>query len=431
MSTRHSRLGLLALGIVAFGAATPASAETRITSVYADRDAGHLHIEGAEFTTALESWQRPYVEINGIPLRLVTTTVTDAYLQAELPAAPMVLADGEYQIFVSRACAAEPCGSGKRAPATPHEQPVDRRAIYSLTLAKPAEAGPMGPAGPQGPAGPAGPAGATGAIGPQGPAGPVGATGPAGPQGPAGPVGATGAIGPAGAAGPQGPQGTAGLTGPQGATGATGPIGPQGPTGPEGPAGLTRHLGEWSVDRNYRAGDIVSDRGDTYLVSRDFPCLFDRAPPGICAHYSRITSGALRKHLQLSSVDGALVSAELPLKNRDDRLTAECSADQFGVVFRVLLDPSGALRQMTVRNPAGGRVFAVGGTLGPAEVHADQSMQDVTTRPQELLQITDVPVAGAPMMDIRILVRSGFTKSELGDNTGIRCEVTAVDQSGF
>lgn len=417
------RLSLLALGIAVFSIAGPAAAETRVTSVYADRDAGRLHIEGAEFTTALETWQRPYVEINGIPLNLVPGRATDGYLEAELPAAPMVLADGEYQIFVSRTCTTEPCGGGKRVISSPHQQPVDRRAIYSLTLAPlgvAGPAGPIGPAGPAGPAGPVGPAGATGAIGPQGPAGPVGATGPAGPQGPAGPVGATGAIGPAGAAGPQG------------ATGATGPIGPQGPTGPEGPAGLTRHLGEWSVDRNYQAGDIVSDRGDTYLVSRDFPCLFDRAPPGICAHYSRITSGALRKHLQLSSVDGALVSAELPLKNRDDRLTAECSADQFGVVFRVLLDPSGALRQMTVRNRAGGRVFAVGGTLGPAEVHADQSdMQDMTTRPQELLQITDVPVAGAPMMDIRILVRSGFTKSELGDNTGIRCEVTAVDQSGF
>lgn len=184
--------------------ALPALAETRIDSVVADRDGGTLIIEGHEFTKGLTAAESPYVEFNGSALT-VNAGYTDTHLEAELPAG---VADGEYQVFVSRTDA-----SGNTPHSPGYTDPGAKRvAIYSLSLLSASGVpGPTGPTGARGPTGPTGPKGAKGAKGDAGPQGDPGALGPIGPKG------ATGATGAAGASGAKG------------ATGATGPTGPAGP----------------------------------------------------------------------------------------------------------------------------------------------------------------------------------------------------------
>jgi hypothetical protein len=126
-------------------------------------------------------------------------------------------------------------------------------------------------------------AGATGATGATGAAGATGATGPQGPQGAQGPAGATGAQGPqgtqgaTGATGAQGPQGTQGATGatgaqgPQGTQGATGAAGATGATGAAGAAGQGFNFrGAWAATTAYAAYDVVTNGGNTYVVTTGF-----------------------------------------------------------------------------------------------------------------------------------------------------------------
>lgn len=167
----------LAFALSAAAVSTSAVAETRIESVFADREAGLLFIDGKEFKQGLLGRQIPYVEIDGQPLEL-RPGYTDSHLEALLP----VLPDGEYQVFVSRNCV-----RGLLCAITdPHLVLPDRRTSYSLSI-------------------------------------PSALIGPEGPKGATGPIGATGAQGVQGLMGAQGPQG---VTGPQGATGATGARGP-------------------------------------------------------------------------------------------------------------------------------------------------------------------------------------------------------------
>ena len=223
---------------------TPAFAETRINSVFADRANKVLFIDGAEFTIGLLGGQVPYVEFDGQKLS-VKNNYSDTHIEAVLPDG---LTDGEYQIFVSRTDILS------APPLDPHSIPLfvdDRTATYSLTLLT-STAGPKGDTGPAGPQGPDGPAGETG------PAGATGATGSAGPVGAAGPVGSTGSAGPVGPAGPTGPRGPTGATGPAGVTGAQGPAGPSGPQGPAGSADA------WS-----RVGNAGTLTGTNFLGTTD------------------------------------------------------------------------------------------------------------------------------------------------------------------
>lgn len=122
------RRGLAAAVLLVAAAAAPAHAEMRITSVFADRDNGVLLIDGAEFRR-LPNKQEPFVEIGGQRLELLPD-YTGTHIEAKLPA----LADGEYQVFVSRKC----IGRRDCDFPDPHAVPPDERASYSLTLSTPA-----------------------------------------------------------------------------------------------------------------------------------------------------------------------------------------------------------------------------------------------------------------------------------------------------
>lgn len=217
--------------------ATPANAETRVFSVYADRVNNKLFIEGTEFKNSLLALEIPYVEFDGKRVAVNLAASTDTHLEVALPPS---LADGEYQIFVSRVNKLlDPISGLLLNQSSAHTlTPLTQRTEYSLSLVTPIP----GPAGPVGPQGLKGATGATGAPGPRGPQGLTGATGPSGPQGPRGTQGATGPqgiVGPTGARGPQGLAGATGLAGSVGPPGATGPRGLTGPQGPAGPAGAT------------------------------------------------------------------------------------------------------------------------------------------------------------------------------------------------
>lgn len=234
----HSRSAISAGVLLCFTVfSTAAQAETRISSVFADRINKLLFIDGVEFRAGLLNTQKPYVEINGQAL-VVKPGSTDTHIEAKLPD---VLADGEYQVFVSRTVLLG-------LPMNPHANQLlndNRTARYSLSLITPA-------------AGSAGPKGDTGPAGPQGP------TGSAGPKGDPGPKGDTGAQGTQGVAGPAGPKGDPGSTG---VTGAQGPIGPQGPQGPAGNAGNDWHL----------TGNSGTSPLDNFLGTADDTPLFLRA----------------------------------------------------------------------------------------------------------------------------------------------------------
>ncbi|MGG3740948.1 collagen-like repeat preface domain-containing protein [Paenibacillus chibensis] len=89
-----------------------------------------------------------------------------------------------------------------------------------------------------------------------------------GTQGPPGPPGPQGPAGQQGVPGPPGIQGPAGAAGAQGPAGATGPTGPTGATG----AGLTGIVPfDPAQAPNYRAGQVVSFGGSTYLVNVNAP----------------------------------------------------------------------------------------------------------------------------------------------------------------
>jgi hypothetical protein len=255
--------------------AGPASAETHIDSVYADRAARLLYIDGGQFTEGLLASETPYVELDGQPLPL-RPNPTNSHIEATLPAN---LADGEYQVFVSRTNLLDAL---LLPPHSLHLISAGRTANFSLSLLTPV-AGPQGPAGPAGPTGPVGPKGATGATGsagPTGPAGPSGPIGPSGPQGvagatgPKGDTGATGATGPRGLKGDTGATGATGATGPKGdtgATGATGPAGPagaQGPIGPQGPQGLQGPAGDSGNDWHL-TGNVGTVPGTHFLGTSD------------------------------------------------------------------------------------------------------------------------------------------------------------------
>ena len=238
---------------------TSAYAETRINSVFADRANKVLFIDGAEFTMGLLGGQMPYVEFNGqkIPVK---SNYSDSHIEAVLPDG---VADGEYQIFVSR------INILSAPPLDPHSIPLfmdERTATYSLSLLT-STAGPKGDKGDTGPAGPQGPAGPAGESGPPGASGETGAAGPAGPVGPAGPLGPAGVAGPAGPAGPTGPRGSTGATGatgPAGGPGAQGPVGPSGTPGPAGPQGPAGSADAWS-----RVGNAGTFPGVNFLGTTD------------------------------------------------------------------------------------------------------------------------------------------------------------------
>ncbi|HUP93037.1 MAG TPA: hypothetical protein VM074_12395 [Solimonas sp.] len=252
-----NRLAALGLALSACGFCGTALAETRVNGIYADRVNRVLYVDGFDFTSILGALEIPYVELNGARLPVISGTLTNSHLEATLPAN---LADGEYQVFISKVSSLLDLNVLQSAA---HTVTATQRTAYSLTLATPIPGpqgiqgltGAQGPAGAIGPTGPQGLTGPAGAIGPQGlqgltgAAGPAGAIGPQGLQGLTGPAGAIGPQGPTGAAGaagaqglqglqgPQGPAGLLGLQGPAGPQGATGPAGPQGPQGPQGAPG--------------------------------------------------------------------------------------------------------------------------------------------------------------------------------------------------
>jgi hypothetical protein len=228
----------IGLALAASGFSASALAETRVSSVYADRVAHVLYVDGGDFTSGLLLGNIPYVELNGSRLTVNQATLTNTHLEAALPT---TLADGDYQVFISQVSGLLNLGLVQTVA---HTVDATLRTSFSLALAT-AVAGPQGPQGIQGLTGATGAIGATGATGPQGLQGLTGAVGPAGAQGIQGLTGATGATG---ATGPQGLQGLTGATGAkgdtgaqgiQGLTGAIGPIGPIGPNGAQGPQGLT------------------------------------------------------------------------------------------------------------------------------------------------------------------------------------------------
>ena len=94
-----------------------------------------------------------------------------------------------------------------------------------------------------------------------------GATGPQGPMGPQGPKGDTGSPGLSGLPGQQGLAGPKGDTGAAGANGSAGAPGAKGDKGDKGDQGdgLT-FLGAWNVSTGYKANDVVTAGGSTYLA---------------------------------------------------------------------------------------------------------------------------------------------------------------------
>ncbi|MGQ0619196.1 MAG: hypothetical protein ACT4QA_04620 [Panacagrimonas sp.] len=196
MRTRKFYRLSFGLLLCAAGAVTSARAETRIHSVFADRDDGLLFIDGAEFKKGLLANQIPYVEINGKKLTL-RPDHTDTHLSAVLPSPR--LADGEYQIFVSRTCTSGVlCGI-----TNPHVMPVTVQASYSLSIPS-ALVGPQGPKGDQGIQGVQGLQGLQGVQGVAGIPGLPGAPGTQGVPGTPGAPGTPGLNGNPGAAGPPG-----------------------------------------------------------------------------------------------------------------------------------------------------------------------------------------------------------------------------------
>ena len=190
---------------------TAAHAETRVFSVYADRAAHKLFIDGAEFRSSFSINDIPYVEFDGRRVALNLGASTDSHLEAVLPA---TVADGEYQIFVSRVNKLLDPSSGA-LPNQPLAHALSlpgQHAEYSLSLVTPIP----GPAGPAGPQGPKGNTGTQGSVGPPGATGPQGMPGPQGMSGPTGPPGQTGPAGPAGSKGDRGETGPAGAEGPAG-----------------------------------------------------------------------------------------------------------------------------------------------------------------------------------------------------------------------
>ena len=179
---------------------TVAHAETRVFSVYADRAAHKLFIDGADFKSGFTINDIPYVEFDGKRVAVNLAASSDSHLEAALPA---IVADGEYQIFVARMNKLLDTSSGPLpVQSFPHTATTaSQRTEYSLSLVTPIP-GPAGATGPQGP---------KGTTGVQGPMGPAGATGPAGTTGPQGPQGLPGAGGATGATGAQGPAGAGGL----------------------------------------------------------------------------------------------------------------------------------------------------------------------------------------------------------------------------
>lgn len=208
--------------VLSIFATAAAHAETRVYSVFVDRENHLLQIDGAGFKLGTPNATAPYVELDGQALA-IGAGFTNGHIEAVLPS---VLADGEYQVFVSRV-------ASDGTP--PHNVAAGLRTSYSLSVLTPVP-------GPTGPTGPRGPKGASGATGP---AGPAGAPGAAGPQGTAGPTGATGA------------------TGPTGAKGATGPAGVAGPTGPTGPQGVPGSSNAWGLTGNAGTAPGTSFIGTT------------------------------------------------------------------------------------------------------------------------------------------------------------------------
>lgn len=205
-SHRRIALGLVLAACAYCGTAL---AETRVNSIYADRTNRVLYIDGADLTSFVGALEIPYVELNGVRLPVNLGTLTNSHLEATLPAS---LADGEYQIFISKVSSLLDLGALQSAA---HAVSATQRTAYSLTLATPVP-GPQGIQGLTGAQGPAGIQGVQGVIGETGPQGPIGL------QGPQGVTGLTGL---------QGPEGEQGPAGPQGATGAQGPAGPAGVSG--------------------------------------------------------------------------------------------------------------------------------------------------------------------------------------------------------
>lgn len=288
-----SRSFFTAVGLASLLLSGNALAETRITSVFADRVNKILFIEGNEFTTGMRAGQIPYVEFNGLPLTLRPgVSPTNTHLEARLPAA---IADGEYQIFVSRATVLN-----QSLQSNPHTVNLGQTASYSLSLLAvlPGPKGDTGAIGPMGPTGPAGPTGATGSQGIQGASGGLGPIGPQGPIGPEGPQGATGATG------PQGPQGAAGATGAPGSSGSVTTVGLEGFVGVI-PGGVNEFqfvgpkVAVTVTDTQRLTGSAVAVLGQSDGVPFSFDSglcyrLIDQAPPTTFA----VSSATLRSLLE-------------------------------------------------------------------------------------------------------------------------------------
>lgn len=226
-SLRTDAMTRMALSWAALTLPMLANADTRIDSVYIDRDNATLSIDGFDFVGVQRT--APYVEVGGT-LYPVKTPFANDHIEVTVPAN---LADGEYQIYVERR---DEVTAGPRR----QKKSAGTSATYSLSVIEP-EPGPQGPAGPQG---------VPGAPGATGASGPAGATGP---------MGLSGAVGPTGAQGPAGP---------------TGSQGPQGPTGPQGPGGVSGGVAEYYVLTNVTARD-ASDSKELYV-----PCLPGHEPVG-------------------------------------------------------------------------------------------------------------------------------------------------------
>lgn len=480
---RRCSAALIAVSCLLCGTASATSTshnETRIDTVGYDVETGLIMIDGVRFADKSPSngGLKPYVEFGGAPATIKTWSTTEIVLELAAP-----LMDGEYQIYVER-----------RTSSTqkPHASTATNiRANYSLTVkdydaitgakgdkGDPGDTGPQGPAGPEGPQGPqgetgltgaTGPAGATGDTGPQGPTGDAGATGAIGPAGPKGDTGATGAVGPAGptgatgrtgAAGPTGPAGPAGAQGPAGPagpmgpmgptgmTGATGPAGAPGPAGPQGPAGPTGATGpQGPAGRNAAdaakgnwtsagavtlvRGDIVTHRGDTYVVLANAPCattiILIASPPHQCpTGYRLIASGPNVTVFRLTTTPIlGPASTSVPLKGVNASLVFGCSQEfisdgQGGQ--KLILRVEGAVRNdgtIPIRAIYSGTAVGNGGVASP-----DTSISERLIGPNETFG------RFISFDSIQSLVQQSYDLFEAAGPVGQR-RATNLDFSGF
>ena len=204
---------IAALALAAFGSVAEAQTITAVYTTYSDSGSGvpiKLDITGTAFCTASTcATKPPVVRLGGNIVAISGASPTGIGI-------PLtgVFADGDYMLSVT---------------------PPGKSAInYAFTLKSKTGGGATGPQGPMGP------------------------------QGPKGDTGSPGLSGLPGQQGPSGPKGDPGAAGANGSAGAPGAKGDKGDKGDQGD-GLT-FLGAWNVSTAYKANDVVTAGGSTYLA---------------------------------------------------------------------------------------------------------------------------------------------------------------------